>query len=77
MIKFTYAELIERAEGHKNYKDYVRHFYEKLREDEPDEKITHHKRVVAEKFGISYRQVEYIISSTKFKLSFELPDYKD
>lgn len=74
MIRFTLAELEEKAEAFKNYKEYIRDYWWSLRDKEPMEKHEYHKGVIADKFGLSISTVQRIIYCKKVsKVAFKVP----
>lgn len=70
-MKFTFAKLNEKAEGHKNYRDYVNIYFCKLRDKEPDEKIERHFVIIGELFGLHYKSVERIIKRKNGKIELK------
>ena len=73
-MRFTFAELHEKADGYKNFKLYIREYFYRLRESEPNEPMKVHYHVVAEEFGIVYRYVQKIINDEKCaRISFKKP----
>lgn len=75
MIKFTFAQLDEKAECYKNYRVYICDYFYELKDLPENAEYTneHLYKIIGDKWGLHLKSVERIVKRKNGKIQMKKP----